>query len=79
MVESGSIELLGEDLEILQDDEEEVSSKDATTVDYFKMGAALGKLRNFGVQVKPPNINTSNFTFSPNVKENTIYFGIKGM
>lgn len=78
MVESGSIELLNQDLELLQDEEND-DEQVATTVDYFKMGAALGKLRGFGINIQPPNINTSSFTFSPSVEENTIYFGLKGI
>lgn len=80
MVESGSIGLLDEDLEILQkEDDDDEEDKESSTVNYFKMSAALGKLRNFGIDIELPNINTSKFTFSPDVDENKIYFGLKGI
>jgi hypothetical protein len=43
------------------------------------MSSALGKLRSFGIDIQPPDINRSSFTFSPSVDENKIYFGLKGM
>lgn len=84
MVESGAIGMLDEDLEILQgdpseEDDEDEKDTESTTVNYFKMSAALGKLRNFGIDIELPNINTSNFTFSADVDQNKIYFGLKGI
>jgi len=77
MSESGSTEFLSEDLELLQDDEEHEIEQ--SSVNYFKMSSAIGKIKDYGVDVKPPHINDSSFTFKPVVEENTIYFGLKGL
>lgn len=83
MVESSSIDFISEDLELLADDNQEDRDEEekikTKSVNYFKMSAALGKVQDFGVKINPPNINKSNFTFSPNVDENTIYFGFMGV
>lgn len=46
---------------------------------YDKIALALNKMKNFGIEVKPPNINISKYTFSPNVQNNTIEYGINGL
>ena len=78
MSESGSIDFLEEDLELLSSDEE-TEDAEQTSVNYFKMSSAIGKVRQFGVNILPPNINESSFTFRPDVEKNTIYFGLKGI
>lgn len=80
MCESGSTDFLQEDLNILQNDEdEETEEAEQTSVNYFKMSSALGKIKSFGVNIALPDINESSFTFKPIEKENTIYFGLKGI
>jgi len=81
MVESKSVELLDEDLDLLESDdaEEEESDKKAKGVNYFKMSSALNKIKAYGIKIQPPDINTSSFTFFPNVAEDRIYFGLKGI
>lgn len=81
MVESGAIDFVAEDLELLSDEleDEDEDTRGAKSVNYFKMSSAIGKLRSFGIDIQPPNINESSFTFSPIVSENKIYFGLKGM
>ena len=44
---------------------------------YSKIAAAIGKFQQNGINVSLPNINTSAFTFTPDVKTNTIYFGLE--
>lgn len=46
---------------------------------YDKIAIAIGKMRQANVDVAMPNINKSNYTFSPSVSENKIYFGFRGM
>lgn len=46
---------------------------------YDKIALALNKMKNFGIEVKPPNINVSKYTFSPNIQNNTIEYGINGL
>ncbi len=81
MVESGSIDFIAEDLEFLADEEidEEEEKTNLKSVNYFKMSSALGKIKDFGATILPPNINKSTFTFSPDVELNTIYFGLMGI
>lgn len=57
------------------DDEEEVKAP----VNYSRIAKAIGKMTSFGVTVRLPDINKSKLTFSPNVEENSIYYGIKGI
>lgn len=77
IVESGSVDSLDEDLEIL-DVDDELESK-ANSTNYFKMSAAIGKIRSFGVNIEPPNINKSNYTFRVDESTNSIYFGLSGI
>lgn len=82
MVESDAIDFVTEDLELLSDEDDDIEEKDEKdnkSVNYFKMSSALGKLRSFGIDIQPPDINRSSFTFSPSVDENKIYFGLKGI
>ena len=81
MVESDAIDFIAEDLDLLSDEleDEEVEAREGKSVNYFKMSSAIGKVKSFGITVQPPDINESSFTFSPDVEENKIYFGLKGL
>lgn len=81
MVESDAIDFVAEDLELLSDELEKTDEDERTakSVNYFKMSSAIGKIRAFGIDVQPPNINESTFTFSPRVAENKIFFGLNGI
>lgn len=85
IVDSGGLEdnqdedcSLGDDIE---EEEEEDSSKKKTakTVQYGKISSAIGKMKNFGVNVELPDINTSGYTFIPDVKHHKIIYGLKGI
>lgn len=65
IVNSGSLEQ--------EDDEKEHGT------DYKKIAKAIGEIRSKGVTVSLANINESGYSFKPNVKENEIMFGLKGM
>jgi DNA polymerase-3 subunit alpha len=77
MVESGAVDFLEEDLDLLEADDE--SETKNNSVNYFKMSSAIGKIRGFGIQIEPPNINKSNFTFRVDEESNSIFFGLKGI
>ena len=68
-----------------EDDEEEeetkkvVKKKKQKTTNYGKIASAIGKMKSEGIEVAPPNINESTLTFSPNVKENVIRYGLSGI
>lgn len=49
------------------------------TVDYEKISLAIGKMRKHGISVSLPDINMSDYSFTPNVESNTIIYGIKGI
>ena len=46
---------------------------------YDKIATAIGKMRAEGINVTPPDINTSQYTFFPDVDNNKILFGFRGM
>lgn len=69
-----------EEIEDEEEEEEEVKKgKKTKVVKYGKISSAIGKVKTFGVKVSLPNINESYFTFRPNLKTNTIIYGIKGI
>lgn len=73
-----------EEMEIDEDDEEtEVVSKEekkkVKPIKYGKIASAIGKMKSLGVEVSLPDINKSGFTFTPDIENNTILFGIKGI
>ena len=47
--------------------------------DYGKVATAIGKMMSVGIEVAPPDINESGFTFSPDLENNTIRFGLSGI
>lgn len=66
------------------DDEEEKvdvkkKKKKAKTTNYGKIASAIGKMRMAGISVSPPDINKSTFTFSPDVENSTIRYGMSGI
>lgn len=52
--------------------------KTAST-DYGKVAKAIGDIRSAGIKVSLANINKSQFGFAPDVENNQILFGLKGM
>ena len=56
--------------------EEKVKNKSA---DYDKIAAVIGKFREYGIIVAPPDINESSFTFTPIVEDNLILYGLRGI
>ena len=45
----------------------------------LKIATAIGKIKQSGVDVAPPDINKSTYTFSPDVESNTIRYGLSGI
>ena len=66
-----------------QDEVEEVAKKTikkkAIKHDYGRIATAIGKMRADGVGIQPPDINNSYYTFSPNIDDNMILFGLSGI
>ena len=49
------------------------------STDYGKIAKAIGDIRSKGINVSLANINKSKFGFSPDIENNRILFGLKGM
>lgn len=68
------------------DDEDEESStvketvkRVKKTVDYGKAARAIGKFKLYGINILPPDINNSSYTFTPDVEHNSITYGLRGI
>ena len=71
------------------DDEDEDDDEEATAADkkkkktkstnYGKIASAIGKIKSSGVNVAPPDVNKSTYTFSPDIENNTIRYGLSGI
>lgn len=72
---------ISEDEEAEDDDEEDSKDKKkkVKTVNYGKIATAIGKMKTAGVEVYPPDINKSTYTFTPNAQENIIRYGLSGI
>lgn len=77
--EDEELEEWEEENETDNDVTEEKKKEKTKTVDYGKVAAAIGKFSNYGIKVAAPNINSSSFTFTPVVKDNTILYGLRGI
>lgn len=53
--------------------------KKAKTTNYGKISAAIGKIKAAGVNVVAPDINNSTYTFSPDIENNAIRYGLSGI
>ena len=53
--------------------------KTTRTANYGKIATAIGKMRESGITVSPPDINNSVFTFSPDPQNNIIRYGLSGI
>lgn len=53
--------------------------KKVKATNYGKIATAIGRIKMTGVEVAPPDINQSTFTFSPDIENNTIRYGLSGI
>ena len=53
--------------------------KKTKTTDYAKIAKAIGDIRSQGVQISLLNINSSDYGFKPDVKNNRILYGLKAL
>ena len=84
-----SVEDFGTDDKESDDFEEDEDEDTEKTIDkkkkknrnanFGKIATAIGKMKSVGIEVTSPNINSSGFTFSPDVDENVIRFGLSGI
>jgi DNA polymerase-3 subunit alpha len=55
------------------------SGGESGSTDYAKLAQALGKMISSGINVEPPDINYSDYNFSPREEENKILYGLSAM
>jgi len=55
------------------------TSNKGKSTDYGKVASAIGAIRSHGVKVSLPYVNSADFGFKPDVKNQQIVFGLKGM
>ena len=53
--------------------------KKTRTTAYGKIATAIGKMTSEGIKIIPPDINISKYTFSPDVENNAIRYGLSGI
>lgn len=80
MVNSGSLEeTTNENDEIELEEDSADKKKKSNNTDYGKVAKALNEIINTGINVSLVNINNSDFGFKPDVVNNRILFGLKGL
>lgn len=67
-----------------EEDEEEKTKnsqkkKTQKTNNYGRIASAIGKMKMNGISISPPDINKSSYTFSPDVENSIIRYGISGI
>lgn len=66
-----------EDIEDDEDEDEKTAKGQGT--DYTKLARGIGKMKDAGVSISLVDINKSQFTFVPDVENNTIWCGLKSL
>lgn len=56
-----------------------INEEEGEQSDYTKIAKAIGEIRNAGIKVSLVDINHSGFGFKPDVENNQILFGLKGL
>ncbi len=56
-----------------------VVKKKAKTTNFGKIATAIGKMNSIGISIDPPSVNTSKYTFYPNIEKNSISHGLSGI
>ena len=77
IVNAGGAELM--DADDVEDDEEETEKKKNKSVNYGKISTAIGETQKKGISVLPPDINRSSLIFAPDLEQNSIVYGLKGI
>lgn len=77
IIKAGGAELLETD--DVNDDEEEDKKKKNKSVNYGKISSAIGESKAKGIKILPPDINKSDLIFKPDLENNAIIYGMKGI
>lgn len=66
-----------------EDEEEEIvvkkKKKASKSANYGKIASAIGKMKMSGIEVSPPDVNKSEYTFSPDPINSIIRYGLSGI
>ena len=75
------IEEYDDDDEIDEDEEDTKKKKKIknSSTDYGKIASAIGNMESSGINFSLPDINKSEITFSPDIQNNRILYGLKGI
>lgn len=77
IVDSGSMNLEDEfDFENEEDNDEKIKNSSA---DYGRIASAIGKMKATGINFTLPNINKSGITYTPDIENNQIISGLRGI
>lgn len=79
IVKAGGAELLNLDISDEDEDEEGNEKKKNKNANYGKISTAIGECITRNIQVLPPDINKSQLIFYPDIKTNSIIYGLKGL
>ncbi|MEK4427640.1 PHP domain-containing protein [Paenibacillus sp. FSL M7-0802] len=63
----------------IDDDSDEGENHKAQSTNYGKIAAAIGNMQSRGVLIGLPSINKAGFGFEPDIQNNQIIFGLKGI
>lgn len=77
IVNAGGAELIEADDVV--DEEENDEKKKNKSVNYGKISTAIGETQKKGISILPPDINKSSLIFSPDLHQNAIIYGLKGI
>ena len=74
-------ELEDEDYEYVDSSDRKTKTKKkiVRSVNYGKIATAIGKMKMTGIEVSTPDINNSSYTFTPDVQNNVIRYGLRGI
>ena len=73
IVNSGSLE------DAIVDEDDETVVKKKSNTDYAKVAKSLGEIRKEGIEVSLVDINNSQYSFSPDAKNNKIQYALKAL
>ena len=62
-----------------EDKKTKEKKKRAKSNNYDKIASAIGKMRGEGINIVPPDINKSSYTFLPDDDNNHIFYGLRGL
>ena len=68
-----------EENEVNEEETADKKKKKSNKIDYGRIASAIGRMKNEGIEISPPDINDSSFTFTPIPKDNKILYGLRGI